>query len=94
MCWTPELVEFPCLWKDPEQDNFEELGIEPTTSKGTVLLDVKSIIRANESDEPNTSTVEISGDRAWLIQMHISKVKQILQKCGVTIKTAEEVLAE
>lgn len=93
MCWTPELVEFPCEWKDEGQDNFEELGIEPTTHTGKVLLDVKSITRMNDADCADKTTVDINGS-LWIITVSIEKMKLIVKKCGVSVKKYEDILSE
>lgn len=92
MCKNPELVEFPCEWRDDGQDDFEELGIKPSTHKGSVFLDVHSIDRMNDSDEPGKTTLSVKGC-VWVINLTLSEMKRIVGKCGVSIKTPSEILA-
>ena len=93
MCWTPELIEFPCEWKHNGQDAFEDLGIELSTYKGTVFLDVKSIVRINKGDEDNQTTIEISGT-IWTVFVPIGQVLEVVKRCGVSIKNYKEILSQ
>ena len=94
MCWIPELVEFPCRWKKEDQPDYEELGIEGLeneTSPGVVALDIKSITRANPSDRPGETTVEINGV-PWSLQVKYEDFIIICNKSGVSFTKYDDIL--
>jgi len=99
MCWTPQLVEFPCKWKNDDAPDLEELGIpgiynEDNAHDGVVAIDVRSITRMNECSDPSKTVMDISGSITWTVCMPIKKVKEICRKCGVSVKKSEDILNE
>ena len=58
-------VELPVIWKKPDTQNYEELGIEGLENETLVdvmLVDLMCLVRANPANKPNETIIDVGSD--------------------------------